>query len=83
MAKQKYKTTVGSLIELLTEIKEKCGEDTPIQVNDLARGCITGLTSVCLDNNEGNSESIVYIETDTDETPYPSTFEFYTQGEDL
>jgi hypothetical protein len=80
---QKYKSTVDGLLELLTRIKETCGGDTPIQVNVLGNGCVTGLTSVWLDNDMGNSESIVYIETDIEENYYPDMFEFYAQGEEI
>ena len=40
---------------------------------------VVGLTSVCLDNDMGNNNAIVYLETDT-ETVCPRQFEFYTQG---
>lgn len=78
-----YKSTIDGLIEVLTRIKEKCGGDTFVQVNVFGHECTTGLTSVCLDNNEGNENAIVYIETDTEQTRCPATFEFYTQGEDI
>jgi hypothetical protein len=83
MAEKKYTTSVGSLIKLLNEIKEKCGENTPVQVNILGHECTTGLTSVCLDNDMGNDQSIVYFETDMEENYFPATFEFYTQGKEL
>lgn len=79
----KHKPTIDGLIEVLTRIKEKCGGDTYVQVNVFGHECTTGLTSVCLDNNEGNDSAIVYLETDTEQNPYPTTFEFYTQGEEL
>ena len=78
-----HPTTVDGLIEVLTKIKKACGGNTYIQVNDMKNGCTTGLMSVCLDNNEGNSEALVYIETDSDEYIYPHTFEFYTQGKEI
>ena len=79
----KYIANVDGLIEILTKIKEKCGGNTPVQVNVLGEGCATGLVSVCLDNNEGNKDAIVYLETDTEENFYPATFNFYTQGEEI
>jgi hypothetical protein len=80
---QKYKSTVNGLLELLTKVKETCGGDTPIQVNVIGNGCVTGLTSVCLDNNEDINESILYIETNIEENYYPDMFEFYTQGKEI
>ena len=59
---KEYETTVNSLIELLTLIKEKCGGNTPIQVNVLGSEHVTGLTSVCLDNDTGNHESIMHVD---------------------
>ena len=83
MTKQKYKSTIDGLIECLTDIKKKCGGNTYIQVNVLGHDCVTGLTSVCLDNDEGNDNALVYIETDIEEKSYPATFNFYTQGEEI
>ena len=83
MAKQKYNSTIDGLIECLTDIKKKCGGNTYIQVNVLGHDCVTGLVSVCLDNNEDNDNALVYIETDIEEKFYPTTFNFYTQGEEI
>ena len=80
---QKYKSTVNGLLELLIKLKETYDGDMPIQVNVIGNGCVTGLTSICLDNNEGINESILYIETDIEENYYPDMFEFYTQGEEI
>jgi hypothetical protein len=81
----KYPTTVDGLIEVLTKIKEACGGNTYVQVNAFGHDCVTGLRSVCLDNDMGTNEkdALVYIETDLDETCYPATFEFYTQGREI
>lgn len=78
-----HPTTVDGLIEVLTRIKEVCGGNTYVQVNDMKNACTTGLISVCLDNDMGNNEALVYIETDSDEYRYPTTFEFYTQGKEI
>ena len=85
MAKAEYKATIDGLIQCLTDIKEKCGGDTYVQINPIGTnvGCVTGLTSVCLDNDLGNDEALVYIETNIDEAYYPATFKFYTQGEEI
>ena len=83
MAQKQYKATIDGLIQCLTDIKEKCGGDTVIQVNVIGHDCVTGLSSVCLDNDMGNDESLVYIETDIEENRCPSTFEFYTQGKEI
>lgn len=85
MERQKYPSTIDGLIEVLTRIKEKCGGGTYVQVNVFGHDCVTGLCSVCLDNDMGNNEedALVYIETDIDEVNYPATFEFYTQGKEI
>ena len=83
MAKNKYETTIDGLIECLTDIKSKCSGDTFVQVNVVGHECVTGLISVCLDNDMGNDEALVYIETDIEESRYPAEFEFYTQGEEI
>lgn len=83
MAQKQYKTTIDGLIQCLTDIKEKCGGDIPIQVNVKGHDCVTDLSSVCLDNDEGNDYALVYIETDIEENYYPETFEFYTQGKEI
>lgn len=80
---QKYATTVDGLIEVLTRIKEKCGGDTHVQVNVFGQPCVTGLNSVCLDNDMGNNNALVYLETDIEEISYPKMFEFYTQGKEI
>ena len=84
MAHNEYPATVDGLIEVLTRIKEKCGGSTYVQVNTLGES-ITGLVSVCLDNDMGTDEenALVYLETDIDENYYPATFNFYTQGEEI
>ena len=81
----KYSCTIDGLIECLTNIKEKCGGDIPLQVNDYSKGCTYGLTAVCFDNDMGNDSdsSIVLLETNTEEYAYPTTFEFYTQGKEI
>ena len=81
--KKEYTSTVDGLIEVLTRIKEKCGGDTYVQVNVIGGKCATGLVSVCLDNDEGNDNALVYLETDIEENYCPSTFEFYTQGKEI
>lgn len=80
-----YPCTIDGLIECLTNIKEKCGGDIPLQVNDYSKGCTYGLTAVCFDNDMGNDSdsSIVLLETNTEEYAYPTTFEFYTQGKEI
>ena len=83
MAKQEYIATVDGLIQCLNDIKEKCGGDTYVQVNVFGQPCVTGLNSVCLDNDLGNDEAIVLLETDIEQTYYPAKFKFYTQGEDI
>ena len=83
MAKVEYEATIDGLIEVLTRIKEKCGGNTFVQVNAIGTPCVTGLVSVCLDNDMGNDEAIVYIETDINDKYYPATFAFYTQGEEI
>ena len=55
MAKPKYENTIGNLIELLTEIKNKYGEDVPVSVN-LYNDRVLALQSVCLDNDMEESE---------------------------
>ena len=83
MAEKYYVTTLDGLIQCLTDIREACGGSTYVQINDCGVGCTYGLTSVCLDNDTGNDETLVYLETDTDEKFYPQTFRFYTQGEEI
>lgn len=84
MAKQKYIATVDGLIECLTDIKNACGGETPVQVNVIGAGCVTGLTSVCLDNDLFDEDgAIVYVETNPDEVYCPTTFNFYTQGREI
>ena len=82
-AKDKYKATIDGLIECLTDIKKVCGGNLPLQVNVIGNECVTGLVSVCLDNDLGNEEALVYLETDTSGNICPSKFEFYTQGEEI
>ena len=83
MAQKQYKATIDGLIQCLEDIKAKCGGNTFIQVNVLGHDCVTGLCSVCLDNDTGNDDALVYIETDIEEKRYPATFDFYTQGADI
>ena len=83
MTQKQYETTIDGLIQCLTDIKEKCGGDTHVQINVLGGECVTGLVSVCLDNDLGNDNAIVYLETDTEERYCPKTFELYTQGEEI
>lgn len=83
MAKLQYSATINGLIECLTDIKEKCGGDTYVQINAIGGECATGLVSVCLDNDEGNDNALVYLETDIEENYCPNTFEFYTQGKEI
>lgn len=81
MAKSKYTNSIGNLIELLTEIKDKYGEDIPVSVN-LYHENVLALQSVCLDNDM--EEVQVLFEADRDNTlEQTQEFEFYTQGEDL
>lgn len=81
MAKLKYTNSIGNLIELLTEIKDKYGEDIPVSVN-LYNDRVLALQSVCLDNDM--EEVQVLFEADRDNTlEQTQEFEFYTQGEDL
>ena len=83
MAKEQYSTTVDGLIELLTEVKRECGGNTRVQINVQGHECVTGLNSVCLDNDMGNNQALVYLET-TMQKPYcPATFNFYTQGKEI
>ena len=60
----KYTSNVDGLIEFLERVKQIYGGKTPVQVNAIGNDCVTGLTSVCVDDNEGKHEAIVYIETD-------------------
>ena len=83
MAKLQYSATIDGLIECLTDIKEKCGGDTYVQVNVIGGECATGLVSVCLDNDEGNDNALVYIETNTERNFCPENFTFYTQGKEI
>lgn len=81
MAKLKYTNSIGNLIELLTEIKDKYGEDIPVSVN-LYNDRVLALQSICLDNDM--EEVQVLFEADRDNTlEQTQEFEFYTQGEDL
>ena len=83
MAKLQYSATIDGLIECLTDIKEKCGGDTPLQIN-LYSDKMIPLSSICLDNDMGNEESIIYIEGDYEtESSFKGTFTFYTQGEEI
>ena len=80
---KQYKATIDGLIQCLTDIKEKCGGNTHVQINVYGNKCVTGLISVCLDNDMGNDNALVYLETDTEERFCPATFNFYTQGEEI
>lgn len=82
METTKYTADIDGLIACLTDIKEACGGRTPVQVNVFGTENVVGLTSICLDNDMGNNEAIVYIETDK-ETVCPTQFEFYTSGEEI
>ena len=80
MAKPKYENNIGNLIELLTEIKNKYGEDVPVAVN-LYHDRILALQSICLDNDFGVQ---VLFEADRDNSlELTQEFMFYTQGEEL
>lgn len=81
MAKEKYENSIGNLIELLTEIKNKYGEDVPVSVN-LYNDRVLALQSVCLDNDYGEVQ--VLFEADRDNSlEQTQEFMFYTQGEEL
>jgi hypothetical protein len=81
MAKPKYENTIGNLIELLTEIKNKYGEDVPVSVN-LYNDRVLALQSICLDNDM--EEVQVLFEADRDNSlEQTQEFMFYTQGEEL
>lgn len=81
MAKSKYTNSIGNLIELLTEIKNKYGEDIPVSVN-LYNENVLALQSVCLDNDM--EEVQVLFEADRDNRiEQTQEFEFYTQGKEL
>ena len=41
------------------------------------------LNSICLDNSEGNAESMLLIEVDTQTKSLKGGFTFYTQGEEV
>lgn len=80
MAKEKYENTIGNLIELLTEIKNKYGEDVPVSVN-LYHDRVLALQSVCLDNDFGVQ---VLFEADRDNSlEQGQEFMFYVQAEEL
>lgn len=80
MAKEKYENSIGNLIDLLTEIKDKYGEDVPVSVN-LYHDRVLALQSVCLDNN---FEVQVLFEADRDDRmEQTQEFMFYTQAEEL
>ena len=81
MAKPKYENSIGNLIELLTEIKDKYGEDIPVSVN-LYNDKVLALQSVCLDNDM--EEVQVLFEADRDNRlEQTQEFMFYTQGEEI
>ena len=81
MAKPKYTNSIGNLIELLTEIKDKYGEDIPVSVN-LYNDRVLALQSVCLDNDM--EEVQVLFEADrNNRLEQGQEFMFYTQGEEL
>ena len=81
MAKPKYENSIGNLIELLTEIKDKYGEDVPVSVN-LYNDRVLALQSVCLDNDM--EEVQVLFEADRDNRiEQTQEFMFYTQGEEI
>ena len=77
-----YKNTVENLIEILERVKEKCGKDTPVVIN-VCGGDMHPLNSICLDNSEGNNESMLLIEVDTQTKSLKGGFTFYTQGEEV
>ena len=80
---KEYVNNVDNLIKVLTRIKEKCGGHTPLQIN-LYSDKMIPLSSICLDNDMGNEESIVYIEGDYEtESSFKGTFTFYTQGKEI
>lgn len=80
MAKSKYENSIGNLIDLLTEIKDKYGEDIPISIN-LYHDRVLALQSVCLDNDFGVQ---VLFEADRDNSlEQTQEFMFYTQAEEL
>lgn len=80
---KEYVNNVDNLIKVLTQIKEKCGGNTPVQINLYSDKTIP-LSSICLDNTEGNDESIIYIEGDYEtNASFKGTFAFYTQGEEI
>ena len=82
-----YPCTIDGLIECLTYVKNKCenGGNIQIQVNVFNQPYTTGLTSICLDNDMGNSadNALLLIETDTEGAMCPANFNFYTQGKDI
>ena len=81
MVKPKYKNTIGNLIKLLTEIKNKYGEDVPVSVN-LYHDRVLALQSVCLDNDM--EDVCLLFEADRDNPiEQIEEFIFYTQGEEL
>lgn len=80
---KEYVNNVENLIKVLTQIKEKCGGHTPIQIN-LYGDKVIPLSSVCLDNTGGNEDSIIYIEGDYEtESSFKGTFAFYTQDKEI
>ena len=83
MTKKYYETTIDGFIDCLTDIKKYCGGNTPVQINPIGGECVTGISSICLDNDEGNDNALVYLETEINLNNCPKTFEFYTQGGEL
>ena len=72
-------SSVEGLIEALQNIKRTYG-NLPIQVNAIGTPCVTGLTSVCVDDDMGGDIPIVYIETVVDDKVYTPTFNVYSQS---
>lgn len=75
----KHVSSVEGLIEALQNIKETYG-NLPIQVNAIGTDCVTGLSSVCVDDDMGGDIPIVYIETVIEDKVFTPIFNVYSQS---
>lgn len=71
-------SSIDGLIEALQNIKRAYG-NLPVQVNAIGTACVTGLTSVCVDDMGGDTP-IVYIETVIEDKVFTPVFNVYSQS---